>query len=59
MKDLQRFIEVLEQAQDIASQIMFSAKTDDDFEMPYDCQMKVECMKENIEMTLDILRDFS
>lgn len=59
MTDLQRFIEVLGQAQDIASQIMFLAETDDDFEMSYECQMEVECMKEHIEIGLDLLRDFS
>lgn len=59
MTDLQRFIKVLEQAQDIASQIMFLAETDEDFDMPYDCQMEVECMKEHIEIGLDLLRDFS
>ena len=59
MTDLQRFIKVLEQAQDIASQIMFLAETDEDFDMSYDCQMEVECMKEHIEIGLDLLREFS
>lgn len=59
MTDLQRLIETLEQAQDIASQIMLSAEEDEDFDMPYDCQMEVECMEEHIEIGLDILRRFS
>jgi hypothetical protein len=59
MTDLQRLIEVLEQAKDIASQIMLSAEEDEDFDMPYDCQMEVECMEEHIEIGLDILRRFS
>ena len=56
MTDLQRLIEALEQAQDIAS---LSAEEDEDFDMPYDCQMEVECMEEHIEIGLDILRRFS
>lgn len=59
MTDLQRLIEALEQAQDIASQIMFSAEEDEDFDMPYDCYMEVECMEEHIEIGLGILRKFS
>jgi hypothetical protein len=59
MTDLQRLIEALEQAQDIASQIMLAAEEDEDFDMPYDCQMEVECMEEHIEIGLDILRRFS
>lgn len=59
MTDLQRLIEALEQAQDIASQIMLSAEEDEDFDMPYDCQMEVECMEEHIKIGLDILRRFS
>ena len=58
MTDLQRLIEALEQAQDIASQIMLSAE-EDDFYMPYDCYMEVECMEEHIEIGLGILRKFS
>ena len=59
MTDLQKLIEALEQAQDIASQIMLAAEEDDDFDMPYDCHMEVECMEEHIEIGLDILRRFS
>lgn len=59
MTDLQRLIEALEQAQDIASQIMLAAEEDDDFDMPYDCYMEVECMEEHVEIGLDILRRFS
>lgn len=59
MTDLQRLIEALEQAQNIASQIMLSAEEDDDFDMPYDCYMEVECMEDHIEIGLDNLRRFS